>query len=262
MKEETTKEFTPRFNRWDLFRVFLRSFFMQSVWNFRSLLSVGFSVCLFPVIKKLYPDLESKRRFFLRHLSFFNAHPYLASYALGVAIRLEEEAARGEEHAWEMLERVKGLLIGPLGATGDRLFWGTIKPATLIFAMTGVFIAPTLSLKIAVLIIAFFLYNIPHFYFRFHGIVEGYQRGIEVYKVVSQQRFEKLRRVYALLLICSFLTLVMDYAFSLGKENGTILLALFLTVGYTLVLKRIYDNFYLLSAATVFFMVLFGILLI
>ncbi len=262
MNDETKKKRSSRISRWDLFRVFLRSFFMQSVWNFRSLLSVGFSVCLFPVIKKLYPDLESKREFLLRHLSFFNAHPYLASYALGVSIRLEEEAAQGEEHARETLERVKDLLIGPLGATGDLLFWGTIKPATLIFGMTGVFLFHPLPLKIMALITAFLLYNIPHIYFRFHGIVEGYQLGVKVYKVVSQQRFEKLRRFYALLLLLSFFTMFIFYAYSLGQKSGTILLALFLTIGYTFILKRIYDNFYLVSVAVVFFMVLFGILLI
>ncbi len=262
MSGEKEKQANVQISRWDLFRVFLRSFFMQSVWNFRSLLSVGFSVCLFPVIKKLYPDLESKRQFLLRHLSFFNAHPYLASYALGVSIRLEEEAARGEEHAREMLERVKDLLIGPLGATGDLLFWGTIKPATLVFGMAGLVLFHSLPLKIAVLVMAFLLYNVPHFYFRYFGIVEGYRLGVEVYKVVSQQRFEKWRRFYAVLLLGSFLLLISLYALSLWRQSGTIFLAMFLTIGYALVLKRIYDNFYLLGVATVFFMVLFGILLI
>ena len=48
---------------WDIFRVFLRSFFVQSVWNYRSLISAGFGICLFPIVKRLYTDPISRKAF-------------------------------------------------------------------------------------------------------------------------------------------------------------------------------------------------------
>ena len=121
----------------DIFRVFLRSFFVQSVWNYRSLISAGFGICLFPIVKRLYKDQASQKAFLDRHLKFFNAHPYMVSYALGVSIHLEEAFASGDESAGKKLDRIKELLTGILGAVGDKLFWSTIKPFSLIMGMAA-----------------------------------------------------------------------------------------------------------------------------
>jgi len=50
----------------------------------------------------------------------------------------------GEAQTPETIDRLKDLLISPLGAIGDRLFWATIKPASLITGMVGILLAPTI----------------------------------------------------------------------------------------------------------------------
>jgi len=249
-----------KISRWDLLKVFFLSFFMQSVWNFRSLISIGFSICLFPVLNKVCPTMEAKRDFFRRHLKFFNAHPYFASFALGVSIRLEELAAEGESEAAHILDQIKDLLISPLGAVGDRLFWATIKPASLIFGMVSVLVTPGILGKVAVLIITFFIYNLPHFYYRYHGILEGYKYGLEVYKYVSQERFEKIRQIYSHLMLFSIVALLVFYSVILFSIKPGLVVVFLIAVPYTLLFNLLTKNFYLVSLASFIFFITVGIL--
>jgi len=249
-----------RITRFDLFKVFIASFFMQAVWNFRSLISIGFSICFLPVINKLCDTPEEKRQFLKRHLKFFNAHPYFASYALGVSIRLEEMKAEGEKQIPETIDRLKDLLISPLGAVGDRLFWATIKPAVLLTGMLGIFLLPGITLKIIFLFITFLLYNIPHLYYRYLGIVEGYQHPLDIHRYISQQRFEKLRTFFILLLVISLICLLMSYGYFLFKISISQLLFFIFSALYALIFFRISNNFYLVVLGTFLFSLFASIL--
>ncbi len=70
--------------------------------------------------------------FLKRHLGFFNAHPFFASYALGAISRLEEDNPGNHE----LVDRFKNALIGPLGAIGDQTILGNDK-ARMYFAGHG-----------------------------------------------------------------------------------------------------------------------------
>jgi len=260
LKDTDNLETPKNITKWDLFKVFLASFFMQAVWNFRSLISIGFSICFFPVLGKLCATPEMKREFFQRHLKFFNAHPYFASFALGVSIRLEEMRVAGEADVTETIDRLKDLLVSPLGAIGDRLFWATIKPAALIFGMAGIFIAPQVWLKMTVLLVTFLLYNIPHFYYRFEGIVEGYNHPHDIHRYIGQQRFEVLRSLFVYILVFSVLFLIIFYSYSLFR-SGPIYFLFFLVATFcTIFLNRITHNFYLVTLGSFLFFLLVAII--
>ena len=59
--------------------IFLRTFFLQALWNFERLQNVGFLYILYPVLKKLYPDKEKRKEALLRHIGFFNTNPYMVT---------------------------------------------------------------------------------------------------------------------------------------------------------------------------------------
>ena len=80
----------------DLVSIFLRSFFIQAVWNFKSLLAPGFCYTLIPAAKRLTNSENESCAFLKKHLCFFNAHPYFASYAVGAIIRLEKDLKEGK----------------------------------------------------------------------------------------------------------------------------------------------------------------------
>lgn len=242
-----------KIDRFDLFKVFLASFFMQAVWNFRSLISIGFSICFLPVIGKLCDTPEAKRKFLQRHLRFFNAHPYFASYALGVSIRLEEMMEKNDLQIAETIDRFKDLLISPLGALGDRLFWATIKPAALLCGMVMIFLFPGLHLKLLALFITFLIYNIPHFYYRYRGILEGYEHPMDIHRYIRQQRFEKVRKFFFYLLILALLIFLMSYGYSLYKTQPILLMFFILSFLYAWFFSRISNNFYLVSLGTFIF---------
>ncbi len=256
-------ETSSKIRKIDLFRVFLRSFFIQSLWNFRGLISVGFGVCLFPVLKRLYPgkgDQQERVAFLRRHLKFFNAHPYMASYALGVTIRLEEEAAAGAPDACQKLERLKDLLITILGALGDQLFWATIKPASLLVGTLGLIWFQDTSQRLATLAITFLLYNIPHFYIRYQGILDGYRKGLDVYQSFNSESFRQLRRFYLLLGGVALGALTVSLVWHFARQ-GWLPCGVFLAASLVaVVFERVSGNFYLAILFSVFFFIVVGVI--
>lgn len=252
---------SARIRKWDIFRVFIRSFFMQSVWNYRSLISVGFGVCLIPIVKRLYSDVQSRKDFMGRHFKFFNAHPYMASYALGVSIRMEEAFAAGESGACEKLERIKNLLISILGAVGDNLFWFSIRPFSLLIGVSVLYLLEPAGYGALALAGTFLIYNVPHFYLRYKGILEGYEYGEEIYKCFSKRRFNFLRLVYIWAGVSVFLLFFGIFLIKISVEN---FLYLGLLAGACLIYGisfRFTRNFYFSVALTLILNIIAGILI-
>ena len=117
-------------------------------------------------------------------MEFFNAQPYFASFALGATARLEEQNSVERWDSARPISVFKNRLCGPLGAIGDRLFWGTVRP---LAAMIGVFV--TLFFGIIGPILLFVIYNIPHIYLRYYGISKGYKLGFDVVRELNSLTF-------------------------------------------------------------------------
>jgi mannose/fructose/N-acetylgalactosamine-specific phosphotransferase system component IID len=159
-----------KLSKLDFVRLYFRSFFVQTGWSYDRMMALGFTWILLPLVEKLCPAREERVRFLGRHLSFFNANPYLANYAVGATARLEESGAAPEE-----VDKLKESLRGPLGALGDNLVWMNLKPALLIL---GIILASTVGALGAV---AFWLlYNIHQVYVRGRGLCRGYALGLRV----------------------------------------------------------------------------------
>lgn len=171
-----------KISRLDLFRLYTRSFFVQTGWNYERMMALGFTWILLPLGKKLYPTQEGRKRFLTRHLQGFNANPCLASYALGGVAKLEEKSASEDE-----ILKFKDSLRGPLGALGDNLIWMNLRPALLIL---GIILASTLG---AVGALSFwFLYNIHQVYLRARGVLKGYALGMELVSDLRSEYYPKM----------------------------------------------------------------------
>jgi len=179
--------------------IFIRSFFVQSGWNYKSLLSIGFCFAIVPVAKKLYKnDVKKYNQFVKRHLGFFNAHPYFTAYALGAVTRLEEEIALNNGSEVQM-EKFKNALIGPLGALGDQLFWATVKPAIFTLGVLGFLLVDNFSTRLTLLLLLSILYNVPHLYIRIFGMLQGYKEGFSVCRHLKIDNFKIIKTVYSIL---------------------------------------------------------------
>ncbi|MBN1407726.1 MAG: PTS system mannose/fructose/sorbose family transporter subunit IID [Calditrichaceae bacterium] len=206
--------------------IFLRSFFIQAVWNFKSMLSIGWTFTLSPLAKKMFGNREKYQDFLNRHLSFFNAHPYFASYAFGAIARLEEDSAMKGSGQHEQIEKFKNAIIGPLGAIGDQLFWAHIKPASIMVGFLGVLIFPELFQKLIFLCIFLILYNIPHIYIRYSGIVRGYNEGLSIYRKLRIESFSGWQKVYSLIGALAF-SIVVAYLINQSMESDLIEIPMF-----------------------------------
>jgi mannose/fructose/N-acetylgalactosamine-specific phosphotransferase system component IID len=160
------------------------------------MISIGISFSLIPVASRLFPDKIKRREFLERHLSFFNAHPYFTSFALGAITRVEQDLAADGEEDYSRVQRLKNALMGPLGAIGDELVWATIKPASILVALLGVLLIDNFYWKIVFLFILLVLYNIPHLYIRIYGLKKGYQLGFDVYKLLNIEKYKTVRNIY------------------------------------------------------------------
>ncbi|RMH63143.1 MAG: hypothetical protein D6677_07985 [Calditrichaeota bacterium] len=176
--------------------IFIRSMFIQSGWNYKGMISMGFSFALTPIARLYYgDDPKAYNHFLRRHMGFFNAHPYFASFALGAIARLEWDIKDGKVSV-EKEEHFKNVLIGPLGAIGDQLFWSIIRPATFVLGVLGFYFAKNVHQHLTILLSLFILYNIPHLYIRFQGFWRSYKDGYNVCRILKMEHFKYLKWLY------------------------------------------------------------------
>lgn len=235
-----------RLHKSDLLKIVWRTFYIQGSWNFERMLNLGFAYCIMPILNRLYSDPEDRKNFLRRHLRYFNAHPYLSSFALGAVARLEEQAVVNKWKDFEPIDKFKRRISSPLGSIGDRLFWGMIKP---IAAILGVFLA--LLWGIAGAIAMFILYNIPHFFIRYYGVFHGYQKGFDIVSELSMRRYKKYfddlekLSLFSVGILSGFLLLASEKA---GTEIG-VLFVLSGGITYFILKQRI--SFYIALAVSI-----------
>ena len=228
-----------------IFKILWRSFFIQSCWNYKSLLSVGFCFAICPVGKILFKNDPVKvKNFVMRHLNFFNGHPYFISYALGTVARLEEDY-KGDEEGTEKIIKFKEAMIGPLGALGDQLFWVKIKPAVFTLGVLSFFLFQTFMYRIIVLLVLFLLYNVPHIYIRIKGIKEGYNKGFAIVKDLKIEKFNKLYFSYTVIGIFAVSYLIAALTAKFIFTNLYAIIIFFMSIVISSILKAKLSKTYL-----------------
>lgn len=150
-------------------KIFLRSLFIQTTFNYRGMQNLGVVFALLPLAKQLQGDKKRLVAFLTRHLQLFNTHPYLSASVLGSVVRMERDGLETDINGLEV-NNLKGALAGPYAALGDSFFWGAMKPLAAVFS---VLLARQSSLlaPLALLI----LYEPVHLWVRIRGFMEGYQ---------------------------------------------------------------------------------------
>lgn len=180
---------SPRMKTRTLLAIIVRSFFLQSCWNFQGMQNLGFGFTMIPLIKALQTGREAQAAMLKRHLEFFNTHPYCASIILGVVTRLEAEAVENPGKNSLPANQIKSGMMGPLAALGDMVFWAMLKPALALAGVSFVLIAPAGQVWPALWgpIIFLGLFSVAHLGLRVGGVFIGFHRGIDI--VTDLRRF-------------------------------------------------------------------------
>lgn len=129
------------------FKCFVRSLFLQTLWNFERMQNIGFAFGVAPLLKRVYSSRASYTAAIRRHTGFFNTHPYFAPIVMGVVYHREKqrltEGADGEDAALAALKNGMG---GAFGAVGDHVLWGIWRPFCLVLSLSiGLMVGYSLS---------------------------------------------------------------------------------------------------------------------
>ncbi len=162
----------------------MRSFLVQSCWNYEGMQNVGFAFGMIPAIEVIGRDKEERAELLTSSLTYFNTHPYLASAIIGAAA--SAQVGRGLEAEGEIRE-IKDTLSNPFAALGDALFWSTLKPlfsvTALITALLGSLVAPLIFLA---------LYNTLHLWVRSVGFIHGIRGRMDLMRYVKRMEIPNL----------------------------------------------------------------------
>ncbi|HDS02691.1 MAG TPA: hypothetical protein ENN72_03170 [Firmicutes bacterium] len=204
------------------FITFLRTFFIQLLWNYDKMMNTGFFFALSPPLGHL--SSSSREKELRRYNTYFNTHPFMASFIIGAVLRLEKEYEMTQnEELLSEIENIKLKLMGPLAALGDSLFWGGLKPFFILCTVIFLFMAPAPVGAAIGLILYWSGYNLIHIAFRFKGLDVGYRYGrsliIYLKKLEIQKKVDFLRRT-AIMLLGVFWGLGIIWLFSEGLGYG------------------------------------------
>lgn len=173
----------------DRFKMFLRSYFLLSSFNYERMQNGGVTYTLIPAIKKLYSSKADRAAALKRHLEFFNTHPFMANPIFGVTLALEEERANGANVDDAAISGVKIGMMGPLAGAGDPLFWFTLRP---IMLSLGASLA--VSGNVAGPFVFFILWNIMAAVVKWYTQEFGYRAGTAITDDLSGGLLQKVTR--------------------------------------------------------------------
>jgi mannose PTS system EIID component len=154
--------------------ILLRMLAIQGAWNYETLVGNGIGFCVEPALRRLPGGVDGPayRAALARQSQYFNAHPYMASVAVGALARAELEGVDPGK-----IERFRTAMCGPLGSVGDRLVWAAWLPLCALIAL----LAFALGAGPAGTVLTFLIsYNAGHLALRIWGINVGWRDGLKV----------------------------------------------------------------------------------
>lgn len=172
-----------------------RSWWVDAAWNFQRHQNVGFLFMMTPALKRRWKDRDALAAAMKRYTRYVSTHPAMIPVLGGLSLREEEALRADSSRSPKDLHRLKGLMMGPLAAMGDGLFWSTLKPLTLLLGVASVVTIPQTWGKYAALIGLLAAYNFFRLWLMWKGFTWGYERGVSAVGVFqgvtgSIQRFQ------------------------------------------------------------------------
>jgi PTS system mannose-specific IID component len=157
----------------------LRTLAIQGTWNYETLIGNGIGFCIEPALRLLPGGVHTPRfkEALARQSKYFNAHPYLASVAVGALARVELDGEPADK-----IERFRTALAGPLGSVGDRLIWAGWLPFCSLLALAVFGLGAG---ALAVLLTFLGVYNAGHLALRAWGLRVGWNRGMQVAQALA-----------------------------------------------------------------------------
>lgn len=130
----------------DYLKTTLRSYFLQNGFNYSNYQGIGYSLVMYPALKKLFGNDKAKLAENLEaNTEFYNTNPQLLPFITSIHLAMAEN-----DTPYEETRGIKMALMGPLAGIGDSLSQFCIAPLfSTIFAslaLNNIAVAPVLFL--------------------------------------------------------------------------------------------------------------------
>lgn len=161
-----------------------RSLNLQASFNYERMQAAGWLYGILPGLEKIHgEDKEDLKRSMEHNLEFFNTHPFLVTFVMGIVLSLEQQKAD-----INTIRAVRVAAMGPLGGIGDAIFWFTLVPITAgitaNMAIGGSVMGPILFLLI---------FNAVQFGVRFWLMGWSYKLGSKAIEILTANAKEFTR---------------------------------------------------------------------
>ena len=145
-----------------------RSCNLQGSFNYERMQANGWLYSILPGLIAIHGEDSEDLKISMGHnLEFFNTHPFLVTFVMGIVLSLEQQKADPAT-----ISAVRIAAAGPLGGIGDAIFWMTMLPIAASIgagmALNGSLLGPILFLII---------YNAVQFGLRFGLMYWSYNMG-------------------------------------------------------------------------------------
>lgn len=163
----------------DLVTMVWRSLFLQASFNYERMQACGWLYGILPALKKIHVNKRDLSSSMLMHMEFFNTHPFLVNFIMGLVVAMEES-----KKDQSTIRAIKVATMGPLGGIGDALCWLTLLPIT---AGLGASMAMGADPNPAGPIVFLVLFNAVHFSLRFGLMRYGYHTGVRAIATMKEK---------------------------------------------------------------------------
>lgn len=120
-----------------------RSLQLQACFNYERMQAAGWLWGIMPGLTKIHTNKEDLSLSMEHNLEFFNTHPFLVTFVMGIVLSLEQQKAD-----INTIRAVRVAAMGPLGGIGDAIFWFALVPIvagiTANLAISGNIVGPIL----------------------------------------------------------------------------------------------------------------------
>lgn len=179
------KDLTPaeKLDNKTLNKMIWRSLFLQASFNYERMQAAGWLYGILPGLKKIHTNKDDLAASMSHNLEFFNTHPFLVTFVMGIVLSLEQNKAD-----IQTIRAVRVAAMGPLGGIGDALFWFTLVPIvagiTSNMALQGNAAAPFIFLIV---------FNLAQFLIRYWLMHWSYNMGTNAISMLTQNAKEFTR---------------------------------------------------------------------
>ena len=191
----------------------LRSLFLQASFNYERMQAAGWLYAILPGLEKIHTNDEDLSRSMTHNLEFFNTHPFLVTFVMGIILSLEQNKVE-----IPTIRAVRVAAMGPLGGIGDALFWFTLVPIA-----AGISSNLALQGHVAGPILFLVIFNVFQFLIRFWLMNWSYKMGSDAIDIftANAKEFTRAASILGVIVVGALISVYGGTKLALEVPNGT-----------------------------------------